>query len=228
MKEAYETLNSMLRPTSLIKYAKHVVDWNSVAASAKGEFTPLEKQWEFVGEELEETVTALIENDRKEVVDGACDLFVVASYAYWLSNNYSLSSEKYLTYNPDLKFSPGKALDAFANDDYEEMLKLSTALLFGLDMQLDKNMSSVLHSNDTKYPYRINIENLYPGTSYPEALRQECKAIEERSKGRYTGVYFREVDDIGTPDISGPRIVFFDSNGKIMKPSTFKEPAIVI
>lgn len=224
MKEAYETLNSMLRPTSLVKYAKHVVDWNSVAASAKGEFTPLEKQWEFVGEELEETIKALSENDRKEVIDGACDLFVVASYAYWLSNNYSLS----LTYTPDLKFSPGKALDAFANEDYEEMLKLSTALLFGLDMQLDKNMKQVLHSNDTKYPYRSKIEKLYPGTSSAEALRQECNAIEERSKGRYTGVYYREVEDIPTPDIAGPRIVFFDSNGKIMKPSTFKEPKIIV
>lgn len=224
MKEAYETLNSMMRPTSLVKYAKHVVDWNSVAASAKGEFTPLEKQWEFVGEELEETIKALSENDRKEVIDGACDLFVVASYAYWLSNNYSLS----LTYTSDLKFSPGKALDAFANEDYDEMLKLSTALLFGLDMQLDKNMKQVLNSNDTKYPYRSKIEKLYPGTSSAEALRQECNAIEERSKGRYTGVYYREVEDIPTPDIAGPRIVFFDSNGKIMKPSTFKEPKIIV
>lgn len=225
MKEAYDTLNAMLRPTSLVKYAKHVVDWNSIAASAKGEFTPLEKQWEFVGEELEETITALIENDRKEVVDGACDLFVVASYAYWLSNNYSLSSEKYLTYNPDLKFSPGKSLDAFANEDYEEMLKLSTALLFGIDMQLDKNMSSVLESNDSKYPTVIEVRSLHKDLDLVEALEAECACIEERNNGRYEGVHFSIVKGVlGQED----RVVFFDKGGKIMKPGTFKKPNIIV
>lgn len=225
MKEAYDTLNAMLRPTSLVKYAKHVVDWNSVAASAKGEFTPLGKQWEFVGEELEETVTALIENDRKEVVDGACDLFVVTSYAYWLSNNYSLSSDKYLTYNPDLKFSPGKALDAFANDDYEGMLKLSTALLFGLDMQLDKNMSSVLESNDSKYPTVTEVMSLHKGLELAESLEAECACIEDRNNGRYEGVHFSIVKGVlGQED----RVVFFDKGGKIMKPGTFKKPNIIV
>lgn len=225
MKEAYETLNSMLRPTSLIKYAKHVVDWNSIAASAKGEFTPLEKQWEFVGEELEETVTALIENDRKEVIDGACDLFVVASYAYWLSNNYSLSSEKYLTYNPDLKFLPGKALDAFANEDYEEILKLSTALLFGLDMQLDKNMSSVLESNDSKYPTVIEVRSLHKDLDLVGSLEAECTCIEERNNGRYEGVHFSIVKGVLDQEA---RVVFLDKGGKIMKPGTFKKPNIIV
>ncbi|YP_009859160.1 nucleotide pyrophosphohydrolase [Klebsiella phage KpS8] len=223
MKEAYDTLNAMLRPTSLVKYAKHVVDWNSIAASAKGEFTPLEKQWEFVGEELQETVTALIENDRKEVVDGACDLFVVASYAYWLSmsNNYSLS----LTYNPDLKFSPGKAFDAFANEDYEEMLKLSTALLFSLDMQLDKNMSSVLESNDSKYPTVTEVMSLHKGLELADSLEAECACIEERNNGRYEGVHFSIVKGVlGQED----RVVFFDKGGKIMKPGTFKKPNIIV
>lgn len=224
MKEAYDTLNAMLRPTSLVKYAKHVVDWNSVAASAKGEFTPLGKQWEFVGEELQETVTALIENDRKEVVDGACDLFVVASYAYWLSNNYSLSSDKYLTYNPDLKFSPGKALDAFANDDYEGMLKLSTALLFGLDMQLHKNMHSVLESNDSKYPTLSEIQSLHKDLDLAKALEAECTCIEQRNGGRYEGVHFSIVDENMKEE---PRVVFFDKGGKIMKPGTFKKPNII-
>uniref|UniRef100_A0AB38Z3E6 Nucleotide pyrophosphohydrolase n=1 Tax=Klebsiella phage vB_KpnM_Iguana_ER37 TaxID=3076781 RepID=A0AB38Z3E6_9CAUD len=221
MKEAYETLNSMLRPTSLVKYAKHVVDWNSVAASAKGEFTPLEKQWEFVGEELEETIKALSENDRKEVIDGACDLFVVASYAYWLSNNYSLS----LTYTPDLKFSPGKALDAFANEDYEEMLKLSTALLFGLDMQLDKNMSSVLESNDSKYPTLSEVQSLHKDLDLLKALEAECTCIEQRNGGRYEGVHFSIVDGNMKEE---PRVVFFDKGGKIMKPGTFKKPNIIV
>lgn len=225
MKEAYDTLNAMLRPTSLLKYAKHVEEWNSVAVSAKGEFTPLEKQWEFVGEELEETVTALIENDRKEVIDGACDLFVVASYAYWLSNNYSLPSEKYLTYNPDLKFSPGKALDAFANNDYDGMLKLSTALLFGLDMQLDKNMGSVLESNDSKYPAEIEVRSLHKGLDLVEALEAECVCIEERNKGRYEGVHFSVVKGFLGHEA---RVVFFDKGGKIMKPGTFKKPNIIV
>ena len=221
MKEAYETLNSMMRPTSLVKYAKHVVDWNSVAVSAKGEFTPLEKQWEFVGEELEETIKALSENDRKEVIDGACDLFVVASYAYWLSNNYSLS----LTYTPDLKFSPGKALDAFANEDYEEMLKLSTALLFGLDMQLDKNMSSVLESNDSKYPTLSEVQSLHKDLDLVKALEAECACIERRNGGRYEGVHFSIVDGNMKEE---PRVVFFDKGGKIMKPGTFKKPNIIV
>lgn len=224
MKEAYDTLNAMLRPTSLWKYAKHVVDWNSVAASAKGELTSFEKQWEFVGEELEETILALKENDREEVVDGACDLFVVASYAYWLKAHSSIQ-ENSLVYNPDLKFLPGKAKDAFANEDYEEMLNLSTALLFGLDIQLGKNMSSVLESNDSKYPTVIEVRSLHKDLDLVEALEAECTCIEERNKGRYEGVHFSIVKGVlGQED----RVVFFDKGGKIMKPGTFKKPNIIV
>lgn len=113
-------------------------------------------------------------------------------------------------------------------DSSRKIVEQVVALCYLLDVNLDYNMKQVLHSNDTKYPYRTKIEKLYPGTSSAEALRQECKAIEERSNGRYTGVSYREVEDIPTPDIAGPRIVFFDSNGKIMKPSTFEEPKIIV
>lgn len=232
--KTYQTLQSMTKPSSLLEYGNHVKQWNKVAFLARGgKSTPIELQHSFIAEEFKELMEALEAGDKVEVVDAACDLFVVASYAYHLLVGTGAQYESVMRRSDKNEFSIGALSFAIHGlpinkDSSRKIVEQVVALCYLLDVNLDYNMKQVLHSNDTKYPYRTKIEKLYPGTSSAEALRQECKAIEERSNGRYTGVSYREVEDIPTPDIAGPRIVFFDSNGKIMKPSTFEEPKIIV
>lgn len=232
--KTYQTLQSMTKPSSLLEYGNHVKEWNKVAFLARGmKSTPITLQHSFIAEEFKELMEALEAGDKVEVVDAACDLFVVASYAYHLLVGTGAQYESVMRRSDKNEFSIGALSFAIHGlpinkDSSRKIVEQVVALCYLLDTNLDYNMKQVLHSNDTKYPYRSKIEKLYPGTSHAEALRQECKAIEDRSKGRYTGVSYREVEDIPTPDIAGPRIVFFDDKGKIMKPSTFEEPKIIV
>lgn len=229
MSKVYETLLAMTKPSDLYAYAEHVIEWNHVAYRARNNVaTPFDLQWGFIREEFNELVDALRVGDRIETVDAACDLFVVASYAC------QLKSPEYLREacipSPTLTFTIGDLEHNLYGNmrDPVYVLKLVTALCYRLDINLDYNMRQVLHSNDSKYPDVDDILALWPGKSRAEALREECKAIEERSNGRYQGVGFREVTtDIRNPNVRGTRLVFFDRNGKIMKPSTFVEPKII-
>lgn len=230
MKSIYKTLREMSRDKTLIEYADHVIQWNEVAAKAKGHvYTPLNKQWEFVEEEFEETMKALREGDKVEVVDGACDLFVVTSYAYFLKNvqgvGYSRSSlEKACEYDAQEVFSPlclEKAIYDVPNE--YKALKQVIALLYRLDINLSYNLGEVLDSNDSKYPTMEQLRSAHGDLSGrhtdEEHLDAACDLIEKLNKGRYSGVYAKNIDD---------KYVFFDAGGKIMKPVTFRKPKIIV
>lgn len=228
MSKVYETLLAMTKPSDLYAYAEHVIEWNHVAYRARNNVaTPFGLQWGFIREEFNELVDALRVGDRIETVDAACDLFVVASYAC------QLKSPEYLreacTPSPTLTFTIGDLEhNLYGNmQDPVYVLKLVTALCYRLDINLDYNMQQVLHSNDTKYPYLQDVLALWPDKEHNEALRLECKAIEDRSNGRYSGVRCHKVYNAKDPRSTDPRLVFFDNNGKIMKPSTFESPKII-
>jgi hypothetical protein len=228
MSKVYETLLAMTKPSDLCAYAEHVIEWNHVAYRARNNVaTPFDLQWGFIREEFNELVDALRVGDRIETVDAACDLFVVASYAC------QLKSPEYLreacTPSPTLTFTIGDLEhNLYGNmQDPVYVLKLVTALCYRLDINLDYNMQQVLHSNDTKYPYLQDVLALWPDKEHNEALRLECKAIEDRSNGRYSGVRCHKVYNAKDPGSTDPRLVFFDNNGKIMKPSTFESPKII-
>lgn len=229
----YVTMEDMKRPKDLIKYALHVQGWNEVARQARPgkKLTPLALQWAFVREEFEELCKALRERDYIEVVDAAMDLFVVASYAGVLSDLPTSRAQGAMMFDPEMSFS----LIGLENHVYSCLegeipkttqihgaIKQITSLIYTLDVKIAYNMEEVLASNDSKYPYVQDIFNLHPGESGGDALALECKAIEQRSEGRYTGVWYSCVESN-----DGSRAVFFDSNGKIMKPSTFQGPNII-
>lgn len=231
--KTYQTLQSMTKPSSLLEYGNRVKEWNRIAFLARGgKPTPIELQHSFIAEEFKELIESLEAGDKVEVVDAACDLFVVSSYAYHLLVGTGAQYGSVMRRSDKNEFSIGELSFAIHGlpinkESSRKIVEQVVALCYLLDTNLDYNMRQVLHSNDTKYPYLQDIIDLWPGKAKTEALRQECKAIEDRSNGRYTGVYYREVEDIPTPDIAGPRIVFFDKNGKIMKPSTFESPKII-
>lgn len=225
----YETLLSMSKPKDLVEYGKHVVQWNDIARVARGgKPTPLDLQFSFVKEEFTELLDGLSEGNRVEVVDAACDLFVVSSYALWLVESSNLMWVNAM--RPD----KGKGVD-FKIGDMSELifstppsvesltciLERVVALCYRLDINLDYNMRQVLTSNDSKYPTMSQLRAAHPTLSQytdDELLTAECKVIERRSKGRYNSVVAVR---------SGDNIVFFDGNGKIMKPTTFVDPKII-
>lgn len=222
MSKMYETLTAMTRATNLAPYAKRVVEWNDIARKARGSQTPLELQMTFVKEEFNELYDALRAGDRIEVVDAACDLFVVATYAGYIATapvkQYTVSGA--CMYNPDIHFSMAGLETATYSEkpDLLSIIEQTLALCFMLDVNLKYNLEQVLSSNDSKYPQEIEVQNLHPNKDLIGALEQECRDIETRSNGRYKDVTFKRVDG---------RVVFFDGNGKIMKPGTFTNPKII-
>lgn len=229
--KAYDTLAQMTRKTDLLPYALRVAEWNNVAMKARGgKQTELDLQFSFVKEEFNELCDALEVCDKKEVIDAACDLFVVASYALLIKTGRCGQFDRAMV--PQKKFSLGDlsynihACEITAAS-LEHVLSDVVALCFTLDTNLAYNMEQVLDSNDSKYPTLRQMKAIYPdqGADIDLILTMEAKAIEKRSKGRYTGVV-PVVSDEGATDDS--RVVFFDSNGKIMKPSTFVEPKIIV
>jgi NTP pyrophosphatase (non-canonical NTP hydrolase) len=97
------------------------------------------------------------------------------------------------------------ALDAIAD-------KLVTAigLAYMLNMDIVGAFNEVAESNLSKFLYVGSGE--LSGLQLAE-LNKDCIDIE--SQGRYSGVHWKR---------QGEYVVFLDGNGKIVKPSTFKEP----
>jgi len=104
------------------------------------------------------------------------------------------------------------------HDDVPECLVNDCCTLMTiLDFNYRKALDEVLSSNESKIPTEEDFLWQYhsEAVSLEEAISLEEKRIEEKSLGRYTGVKGSKING---------RVVFKDSNGKIMKPCTFFEP----
>lgn len=222
----YETLNNAFRPKNLHRYAEHVIKWNAVAAMARGgDLTPLDKQMGFLREEFKETVDALRAGDMVEVVDGVCDMFVVASYAHFLqaSRFGAYAGGNLCAYDEDVDFSILSLERAIIFDESPgNALKQVVAFAYSLDVNLRYNIEEVLASNDSKYPtmeqLRVHHE---PMLTDKAILAREAKDIEEREGGKYTGVHAVLNEDT-------KQYVFLSDGGKIVKPITFRKPKIIV
>ncbi|UYL84893.1 hypothetical protein pEaSNUABM55_00120 [Erwinia phage pEa_SNUABM_55] len=225
----YETLNDAFRPKNLHRYAEHVIKWNAVAAMARGgDLTPLDKQMGFLREEFKETVDALRAGDMVEVVDGVCDMFVVASYAHFLqaSRFGAYAGGNLCAYDEDTEFSILALERAIIFDENPAMaLKQVVAFAYGLDVNLRYNIGEVLSSNDSKYPTMEQLRAAYPGLegqlTDENLLKHEAAEIERREGGKYTGVH-------AVLNEETKQYVFLSDGGKIVKPITFRKPKIIV
>lgn len=223
---AEKTLLTFTRPIHLEHYAKRVIQFNDVARNGRPPIT-IDKQWAFVCEEFKEFIEALEQGDLVHIVKEACDLFVVSSYAARLmSSNFCMFCDT--MYHADAEDHPDINLWALKNlilnsQPTEEVTKIVlyevSQMLFSLNIDLDSCMRAVLDSNDSKFPtVKDLMDHYYNHCEIDLVLQEECKAIEERSNGRYHGIYY-----VGSNVTEQPRFVFFDDKGKIMKPSTYKD-----
>ncbi len=227
LKNMYSTLETMSKPDNMIAYGHRVAQWNEVARIGRGGMsTDIKLQTNLIKEELSELIEALSSSDKAEVIDAACDLFVVSSYALRLVQWDTEKWESCMVPSDTVELQIGSLLDLVHKDklkisDYAEILKQVVALCYKLDINLGYNMEEVLNSNDSKFPTITQLLVKYPDYKDKELemLEFECKEIERRSKGRYNSVIHVQV---------GERVAFMDGNGKIMKPITFVEPIIKV
>lgn len=219
----YETLNKSFRPKNLHRYAEHVIKWNAVAATARGGgLTPLDKQMGFLREEFKETLDALRAGDMFEVVDGVCDMFVVASYAHFLKATDRFGDYAG-AYDEEVEFSILALEHAIMFDENPETaLKQVIAFAYRLDVNLRYNIEEVLASNDSKFPTMEQLRDYHDSTLTDAAvLANEAKNIEEREGGKYTGVH-------AVLNEETKQYVFLSDGGKIVKPITFRKPKIIV
>lgn len=216
--------------------ANHVVEWNAKArGGAEQEFTNemFVSQIGCVREELKEFQDAAKDNDHVEMLDAAADSFVVTSYLAYMFFGKEVVEQA-------LRTPVG---DCFAPDIYngfmsfeENIVEARQMAMFSLALMRQardtlvrtryngkKVLKEVLKSNDSKYPTRKQLLEAWGTKDINEAVAKECGAIEERSQSRAEGAYegvtatYNEVQKV---------YVFWDKNGKIMKPSTFVKPDI--
>lgn len=217
--------------------AAHVIAWN---AKARGGVDPeptqelFVAQIGFVREELKEFEEAGKLNDHVELLDAAADVFVVASYLAWLFFGKERLQEVLLT---------SKVGDVFSDSIYSDFLTMEETFVDPAQMAMmsigltrmardtlersnyngKKILKDVLKSNDSKYPTRKQLLQVWETKDIDFALEQECRAIEERNKDRPEGAY---TGVVATYNELQKVYVFFDDKGKIMKPSTFVKPNI--
>ncbi len=191
-----------------------VIEWNSLARNGKHVYEPtaIISQKKLVKEETDEFETAIEEHDKKEALDGLCDMFVVGAYWYFLQNK-DMKHTGYLASTPLENIDYVKAARFDLENDSSAMFMLSvTSMLLKFEGNVRGALEEVLSSNDSKFPFVRDSDAL----ASPE---DTCRWIEDQSSGRYTGVKY---NIIGKG--KEKRYVFLDSNGKIMKPKSFFKP----
>lgn len=212
-----------LTADQFIGYCWEVVEWNKVSRGGKHTFSPEEglKQLDYCLEEIQETLEAYEEVNLVGVLDGLADCLVTLSYLIALAREEDVLSFDVIE---------GSRIPNNSNNFYLRLAnsyqRLSTdfplvtdaeiALLdvigalnsindqWNEDVDVVGVIEEVLDSNWSKFPY---LDQVIPA--------EECKWIEEH-RGKEGVTY----------SVIGDRVVFRDGGGKIMKPSTFKEPDI--
>lgn len=216
--------------------AKHVIDWNAKARG--GEQPELTQdlfvaQIGFLREELKEYEAAAKDNDHVELLDAAADIFVVASYLTFMFFGEE-NSMNFLSNGVGDVFTPTAYTDFDALEQtFTEPVQMALMAAGITRMARDtlvrsvypekKILKEVLKSNDSKYPTKKQLLTVWNTSDIDSAISQECAAIEERNADRPEGAY---VGVHATYNEKQKVYVFFDSNGKIMKPSTFVKPNI--
>lgn len=205
----------------------------------------IKKQRDLVEEELmtELLVDGIQSENRTLVIDALCDIFVVSTYwdfiteLKYISEIHScngaysvddiIKDAKESAKSPFIDLSTKYTLselvssmvEGYIADTPSEVVSNCASIMTRADFDYQKALREVLDSNDSKIPTLEEFisKHLVVGNkgSLDYLINIEEKDIEKRNNGRYNGVVGRVVNG---------RVVFKDSNGKIMKPLTFFEP----
>ena len=186
-------------------------------------------QTTYLLEELKEYRDALNDNNHVEMLDASADIFVVASFLTYQYFASEVALHSILTQLP---------ADILSDNPYEVFLRMTerkdvslemvatsvaTVMLQARNSLIRTNYNGkattkvVLSSNDSKYPNKKQLTSFHNVKDINEAVKLEEKWIEtHRGKESVKGVWNEEYKVWVFRDNGG--------EGKIMKPSSFKEP----
>lgn len=250
-----EYINQMRkREDFLVLGLDRVINWNLTArGSHQFSDADVERQKRFVVEELKETIQAAKDKNRKEIIDGICDMFVVATYWHFLmelnksaerltpADNRNFTLKEMLIRDARMAtldyLDPGaywtdeepvellEYLENCIRDDRAwTFIEIVVTLMDILDFNAELALSRVLDSNDSKMPTVQELIKALAGAHFMDGPREaidilefEAAQLNAEHAGRYSGI-------VGGINTITERVVFKDSNNKIMKPCTFVEP----
>lgn len=211
---------------------KDVVAWNAVARMGEHSFDAdaIERQSNYIHEEMMETIGGVALNDNVETLDGLADVFVTLAYKYFLVTkgadlkfpeehyHYTDASvaSRQLFQNTMIEgistlaiFNSGVSNAHAVSADMAALYDLFQIAEKFLDVDMNDITLNVMFSNWTKY--------LVFDASFDYDL--ECRKIEEtRKQTNVAWSTYRLVDTV--------YVVFRNDfgNGKIMKPTSFAAP----
>lgn len=197
---------------NLIYLYQDVVAWNNFVGNVLNKEGLQELYINLVKEETTEIFDSIKTNDAVEFLDGVCDTLVVGSFLLAVKNqkdfkDYDLSFKE-VNIEPSINY-----LKDLINEDVfkniEKVLSLVENIGYSSGLNIELAFKEVMESNWSKFPLVDNVNPL-----------NEVKYIE--NQGRYTNVRFERNIDLN----GNERYIFKDGNGKVVKPSTFKEPKL--
>tara|TARA_Y100000588_G_scaffold176632_1_gene190642 strand:+ start:7322 stop:7954 length:633 start_codon:yes stop_codon:yes gene_type:complete len=197
---------------NLIYLYQDVVAWNNFVGNVLNKEGLQELYINLVKEETTEIFDSIKTNDAVEFLDGVCDTLVVGSFLLAVKNqkdfkDYDLSFKE-VNIEPSINY-----LKDLINEDVfkniEKVLSLVENIGYSSGLNIELAFKEVMESNWSKFPLVDNVNPL-----------DEVKYIE--NQGRYTNVRFERNIDLN----GNERYIFKDGNGKVVKPSTFKEPKL--
>lgn len=220
-------MTQFCKPLDYTPFFNRVVAWNATARNGQHDFSQEAKDFQLslVLEEYEgedELLDGYKTSNKAMVLDALCDVFVTASYFYYQQKGGDVSELKF--HAPDANFDYVFSLECAlkgTHNGYEALLS-ACSLLYMFDGNSTKGLIEVLDSNDSKFPEVITKDGMkvfYDVNGYEVDPEVECRQIETRNAGRYTGVSYIIINDNGTE-----RFIFKSDKGKIVKPSSFFEP----
>jgi len=204
-----------------IQQLQSVIDWNGLPRNGEHPIADPDAiafQWSLVREEAQETLDAIRDKNAREVLDGVCDLFVVAGYYAHIGTGQS--AQALILGLPDLPIL-GRSEFPLSTIMYRLIERMSETpletlrdvfvlvrLLEKIQIPMADMVTHTMDSNWSKFPLLGRLQ----GRPQDEALR-----IEEHFS------VSTQVVPIVTPC---GRVVFRDHGGagKIRKPSTFWSP----
>lgn len=222
---------------NIIEYNRqiqNVIDWNAVARNLTHSFdqSVIDKQAEYVHEEIMETIAALSTKNIKEILDGAGDIFVTLAYKYFLVRG---------EFNNDFVLD-----DVFEEEELVGDRKRQQALIFistcisGYNLFGD-TVSELEQGMSALWTLMENIEKWYGVDMHAvvdEVMRSNWSKFPEFQEGfDYDGecqiierVRLQSDVAYSVVEVNGVKRVSFRNQGgtgKIMKPTCFVEPDVM-
>ena len=196
---------------NLIPFYKDVISWNDFAGNDINNKKLINLYIDLVKEESTEVFDSIKDNDPVEFLDGVADSLVVGSFLQALVHGDSFEEHTVSSKKGDLNtlIEELKVLVSEPEKKSKEIIFKLEEISNSTDSDILACCQNVMESNWSKFPLITEVN--------PE---DEIKFIE--SQGRYSGIVF----EVKTDSAGSERFIFKSDKGKIVKPSTFKEPTL--